>query len=196
MIDIEPATRTLTNIIRNVRDDQLQLATPCQDTTVGDLIDHVDGLAQAFTAAAHKTRLDGDQGPTSDGSRLGSDWRPRIAQRLAGLAQAWDRQEAWTGMTQAGGQDLPGEVAGVIALNEVIVHGWDIAAASGQPFTCKPALVDAALGFVEPTVAGNPDGIPGLFGPAQPGPEGGAALDRLLALTGRDPGWKVTNLPG
>lgn len=36
-------------------------------------------------------------------------------------------------MTRAGGLDLPGRLAGVIALDEVIVHAWDIAAASRQP---------------------------------------------------------------
>lgn len=193
MIDIEPATRTLTNIVRNVRDEQLGDATPCQDTTIGDLIDHVDGLALAFTAAANKTRLEGDQGPSADGSRLGPDWRSRIPQRLAALAQAWDRREAWTGMTQAGGQDLPGEVAGAVALNEVIVHGWDLAVASGQTFTSKPVLIDAAIAFVEPIASANPDGTPGLFGPAQPCQESAPALDRLIALTGRDPGWKAKN---
>jgi uncharacterized protein (TIGR03086 family) len=189
VIDIEPATRTLTNLIRNVRDDQLGWPTPCSDTSVADLIDHVDGLSRAFTAAATKAKLEGDQRPTPDGSRLGTDWRPRLAQRLATLAQAWDRSDAWTGMTQAGGQDLPGELAGVIALNEVLVHGWDIAVASGQSFTCKPDLVEAALQFVQPTAEQNPDGTAGLFGPAVPVPEDAPALDRLLALTGRDPAW-------
>jgi uncharacterized protein (TIGR03086 family) len=196
MIDLEPATRTLTNLIHRVRDNQLDDPTPCRDTSLGDLIDHVESFSVAFTAAATKTPLpEGSPGPSADSSRLGSDWRVRIAKRLAGLAQAWDQPDSWTGMTRAGGQDLPGEMAGVIALDEVIVHSWDIAVASGQPFTCKPELAHAALGFVRPIAEQNPGGTPGLFGPPVAVAEGTSDLDQLLALTGRQPGWRPTGLP-
>jgi hypothetical protein len=52
----------------------------------------------------------------------------------------------------------------VVALNEVIVHGWDIAVSSGQPFACEPHLLEAVYGFVQSTVTQYPDGRPGLFG--------------------------------
>jgi uncharacterized protein (TIGR03086 family) len=190
MIDLEPATSVLTGIVEGVREDQLAAATPCGDISVADLLDHVEGFSLAFTAAANKTTLPGDQAPTPDGSRLGTDWRARIPSRLAGLAGAWRADEAWTGMTQAGGQDLPGEMAGVIALDEVVIHGWDLAMATGQSFRCEPALVEATYGFVQPFVAQNPDGIPGLFGPAVAVPEDAPLFDRLLGLTGRHPDWK------
>jgi len=93
--------------------------------------------------------------------------------------------------------DLPGDVAGVVALDEIVVHGWDIAAASGQIFACEPQLLAAAYGFVEATVADHPQGSPGLFGPPVPVPVPGSAplLDRLLGLTGRDPGWRRAASP-
>jgi uncharacterized protein (TIGR03086 family) len=192
MIDLEPATSMLTSVVRRVRDDQLGLPTPCADTSIGGLLAHVDGLSLAFAAAATKTPLPGgSQGPSADASRLGTDWRRRISERLQALAAAWHDQAAWAGMTQAGGQDLPAEVAAVVALNEVIVHGWDIAVASGQTFSCEPALVEAAYGFVRPTVAQNPGGTPGLFGPPVAVPDNETLLARLLGLTGRDPAWRA-----
>ncbi len=191
MIDLEPATRRLSSLVDRVSDDQLTVPTPCSETSLGGLIDHVDGLSMAFTAAATKAGLPGArQGPSADASRLGSDWRSRIPERLAALASAWRDDSAWTGMTQAGGQDLPGELAGVIALNEVIVHGWDIAVASGQSFSCEPQLLEAAYGFVQPTAAQHPQGTPGLFGPPVRVAEDAPLLDRLLGLTGRDPAWR------
>jgi uncharacterized protein (TIGR03086 family) len=120
---------------------------------------------------------------------LGPDWRTRIPERLAKLANAWREEAAWTGMTEAGGVDLPGEVAGIVALDEVIVHGWDIAVASGQRFECEPDLVAAAYSFVESSVAESPEGSPGLFGPPVTVPDQAPLLDRLLGLTGRDPAW-------
>ncbi len=190
MLDLEPATRILTGLVEGVRDDQLDAATPCTEASLGDRLDHVDGFALAFAAAGAKTvPPDAGPAPSADASRLGPDWRSRIPERLTTLADAWRVDGAWSGMTRAGGQDLPGELAGVIALDEVIVHGWDIAVASGQSFRCDPELVAAALGFVQPTVEQSPQGSPGLFGPPVPVPDGAPPLDRLLRLTGRDPAW-------
>ena len=191
MLDLEPATRHLADVVSRVADDQLTATTPCRDTSLGDLLDHVDGLAQAFTAAATKSPPDsGAAAPSADASRLGQDWRSRIPERLATLARAWRDEAAWTGMTRAGGIDLPGEVAGAVALNEVIVHGWDIAVASGQEYHVDPGLIDAAMGFVQSAVAQNPQGTPGLFGPPVAVPDDAQALDRLIGLTGRDPSWR------
>lgn len=190
MIDLEPATSRLAGIVASVRDDQLTAPTPCRDTTVGDLINHVDGVATAFTAAATKTQLPDGQGRSSaDASWLGNDWRTRIPARLDALAQAWRDSGAWTGMTQAGGQDLPGELAGVIALDEVIVHGWDIAVASDQDYRCEPELAEVALGFARQAAERSPEGTPGLFGRPVPVPAEAPVMDRLLGYTGRDPAW-------
>jgi uncharacterized protein (TIGR03086 family) len=191
MLDLEPATRLLTGLVEGVRDDQLRAPTPCVKSSLGDLLDHVDGLSVAFTAAAAKTALPAaSQGPSADASRLGTDWRTRIGQRLAALAEAWHDEAAWTGVTQAGGLERPAEVAGIVALDEVVVHGWDIAVASGQSFSGEPQLLEAVWGFVQPTVAQNPQGTPGLFGPPVPVPDDAPLLDRLLGLTGRDPAWR------
>lgn len=93
-------------------------------------------------------------------------------------------------MTKAGGIDMPGEVAASVATNEVIVHGWDLAAGTGHDFAADPNLVELAIAFVEPAVQHNPNGVPGLFGPAVPVPDSAPPLHRLLGLTGRDPAWR------
>jgi hypothetical protein len=79
MLDLEPATRVLTDLARGVRDDQLSLPTPCAEAGLGDLLAHVDGFSIAFTAAATKTPSPGGgQRARPDASRLGTDWRTRI----------------------------------------------------------------------------------------------------------------------
>src|SRR5450759_80934 len=55
MLDLEPATRVLTDLVPGVRDDQLSLPTPCAEAGLGDLLAHVDGFSISFTAAATKT---------------------------------------------------------------------------------------------------------------------------------------------
>jgi uncharacterized protein (TIGR03086 family) len=190
MLDLTPATGMLTQLVTDIGDDQLGAPTPCRGTTVADLLDHLDGLCLAFTAAAAKDQAAGRQAPSADGARLGPDWRARISGRLAHLASAWQDETAWAGMTRAGGVDLPGEVAGQVAINEVVVHGWDIAAATRHEYGCETELVQAAYAFVRSAVAQNPGGSPGLFGPPVSVPDSAPLLDRLIGLTGRDPAWR------
>ena len=89
-------------------------------------------------------------------------------------------------MTVVGGMELPAAVAGLVVLDELVVHGWDIAVSTGQRFEPSVAEIEAASSFVESFDAPR-DG--NLFGPVVPVPDSAAPLDRLLGLTGRDPRW-------
>jgi len=190
-VDLEPAVRRLADLVSSVPDDLLVAPTPCPAYTLGDLVEHVGGAASAFTGAAVKDLGDAtSQGPSGDASRLTDDWRSRIPRDLAGLAEAWRDPAAWTGMTKAGGVDLPGEVAGLVALDEVVVHGWDVARATGQPYECDTPSVEAVHGFVAQfSEPGMEEARAGLFGPAVEVPDDAPLLDRVIGLTGRDPGW-------
>jgi uncharacterized protein (TIGR03086 family) len=181
----------MAELVGNVTDDMLGAPTPCPDYTLGDLVEHIGGMALAFTAAATKDTADtGAQGPSGDASRLGDDWRARIARDLAALADAWQDPAAWTGTTRAGGLDLPGEVAGLVVVDELVVHGWDVARASGQPYECDEALLGAAHGFVSQfSGPGQESSRDGLFGPVVEVPHDAPLLDRLVGLAGRDPSW-------
>ena len=190
MLDLRPATGMLSELVTHIDEEQLGAPTPCRDTTVADLLDHLDGLCLAFTAAAAKDLAAGRQAPSADGSRLGPDWRIRLSDRLAHLASAWQDETAWAGLTRAGGVDLPGEVAGHVAINEVVVHGWDMATATRHDYACETELVQAAYAFVQSAVAQNPGGSPGLFGRPIAVPDSAPLLDRLIGLTGRDPAWR------
>ena len=88
-------------------------------------------------------------------------------------------------MSRAGGVDFPGEMAGIVALTEVVIHGWDLAAASGQDYNVDPATLDAVLPHVTAIAAEGP--VEGLFGPAVPVADDAPTLDRVIGLTGRDP---------
>jgi uncharacterized protein (TIGR03086 family) len=191
IVDLGPAAERLADLVAQVTDDELGKPTPCPAYTLGDLIDHVGGLALAFTAAANKDRSEYvEQQPSGDAVRLGEDWRARIPRDLGALAQAWREPRAWTGMTRIAGGDTPAEMAGLIAADELVVHGWDVARATGQPYACEPELLDAAQSFLSqfasPDAPAGPD-VP--FGPSRQMPGDAPRLDRVIALAGRDPGW-------
>jgi uncharacterized protein (TIGR03086 family) len=183
--DLEPAAQRMARLVRAVPDDRLGRPTPCERYTVGDLLDHIGGAALAFTGAATKRPLAG--GASGDAASLGDDWRTRIPSDLAALAAAWGSSEAWTGMTAAGGVDLPGEVAGVVALDELVIHGWDLARATDQPAEYDGPELEAVYGMVQQFRS---SGIEGLFGPPVPVADDAALLDRIVGLAGRNPGWE------
>ena len=134
----------------------------------------------------------GGGNPSADGSNLQEGWRDRIAaERLAELGEAWTDPAAYEGMTQAGPIEMPAEIAALVAIDEVTVHAWDLAVATGQHYDGDPVAVAAAHGFAssfEPPEGGAADDG-GLFGPPVPVPDDAPALDRLLGATGRDPRW-------
>ena len=176
----------MAGLVEAVPDDALTAPTPCADYTVGDLLDHIGGFALAFRAAAVKEPLDG--APAGDAANLDPDWRRRIPRDVRALADAWRDPEAWTGMTAAGGVDLPGEVAGVVALDELLLHGWDLAKAIGQPAGYDGPEIDAVRAMVQQF---RDAGVEGLFGPEVAVPDDAPAFDRVLGLTGRRPDWSL-----
>jgi uncharacterized protein (TIGR03086 family) len=190
MLSLEPATSEMSRLLGRVLDEMLGWPTPNPGYSLGDLIDHVGRLALAFTDAATKN-VDPLSGPTpvGDAEHLGPDWRTRIPRDLAALAAAWQDPSAWTGQTRAGGVDLPGEVAAVVAMNELVVHGWDVAVASGQRLSPDPAILAAVHGYLVQTRAGHP-GATGGFGPTVAVPADRPLLDQVIGLAGRDPGWR------
>lgn len=189
MIDMTPACQRTAQLLANVTDDQLNAPTPCEKMRVDGLIAHLGGLALAFSAAARK-----DFGPLTDtpptfDAELDDDWRTAYPQRLTQLAEAFGDPAAWQGMSRAGGVDFPGDVGALIALTEVVVHGWDLARAIGQPYDVDAATAAAVMPHVGQFAAEDP--VEGLFERAVPVPDDAPALDRIVGMTGRDPAWRA-----
>ncbi|MDN4519338.1 TIGR03086 family metal-binding protein [Mycolicibacterium austroafricanum] len=187
MIDMTEACATTAELLAQVSDDQLTAATPCRDMDLGALIAHVGGLALAFEAAARKDFGPlTDTPPTMEGG-VDDGWRQAYPSRLAALAQAWRDPAAWQGMSRAGGVDFPAELGGMIALTEVVVHGWDVAVSAGLRYDVPVDVLNVMLPHVAAFAEQGP--VEGLFAAPVPVPEDAPVLHRVLGLTGRDPSW-------
>ncbi|MFD7709953.1 TIGR03086 family metal-binding protein [Streptomyces sp. NPDC059785] len=189
-LDLGPQALIVARLAAGVRDERLDAVTPCPDLPVRDLLRHLIGLSAAFRDAARKdlgvsTDVPGGASPRG----LGPDWRETLVKALDGLADAWREPAAWTGETRAGGVDLPGSVAGAVAADELVVHGWDLARATGQDYEPDPGALRAAYGFLL-AAAEAPNRGGGAFGPVVPVPEDAPLLDHVIGLSGRDPHWK------
>ena len=195
MLDLDPAAREVARLVDGVPDDMLATTTPCPDYPVAALLDHFMGLSLAFTRAARKAGAAGGAGDSSGrgfptAEHLDPDWRVVLPRRLGALVEAWRDPAAWEGTTEAGGVTMPAEVMGAVALDELVLHGWDLARATGQPFTCDRVSAAAVLAFTSTTA--QPEhaaGREGLFAPVVVVPEDAPELDRALGFAGRDPAW-------
>ncbi|MFH8730637.1 MULTISPECIES: TIGR03086 family metal-binding protein [unclassified Streptomyces] len=188
MVDFGPQTRLVARLADGVGEDQLNLATPCPEYAVRNLLGHILGLTVAFGDAARKNLSPTtDTSPTTFLPDITDGWRDALAKALDELAVAWRDPEAWQGMTRAGGVDLPAEVAGLVALDELVVHGWDLARTTGQEYDPEEAALGAAHAFLAQSTG--PDRPP-IFGPVVPVPDEAPLLDRVVGLSGRDPQWR------
>jgi uncharacterized protein (TIGR03086 family) len=191
MLDLAPAARQVERLADGVFEDQLAAPTPCPAYTVRDLLAHLLGLTAAFRDAAVKHR-----GPTTETSPdaagpggLADDWRSRLPRQLAELVAAWRDPAAWEGATRAGGVTLPGQVAGLVAVNELVIHAWDLARATGQDYTGDAASVESSIALLSQDTD-EASRREGPFGPVVHVPEDAPALDRAVALSGRSPLWE------
>ncbi|GCB50417.1 TIGR03086 family metal-binding protein [Streptomyces sp. NL15-2K] len=188
--DLGPQARIVARLADGVTDAQLSATTPCPDLAVRNLLGHLTGLAVAFRDAARKdlgVRTDTDPGAAVPD--IGPGWREELSKALDELADAWRDPAAWTGMTRAGGVDLPGEVAAAVVADELVIHGWDLARATGQRYEPDPAALRASHDMLF-AAARDSDRGDGIFGPVVSVPDEAPLLDRAVGLSGRDPGWK------
>ncbi|MFC8093742.1 TIGR03086 family metal-binding protein [Streptomyces sp. NPDC057301] len=188
-LDLGPQTRVVARLAEAVTDEQLSAPTPCPEMAVRNLLGHLLGLSVAFRDAGRK-----DLGATTDTSPeaaepdIGPGWREELPKVLDELSEVWRDPEAWTGMTRAGGIDLPGAVAAAVAVDELVIHAWDLARATGQEYAPDPAALQASHDFLLASV--DDPGRDSIFGPVVPVPAGAPLLDRAVGLSGRDPGWR------
>lgn len=190
-IDFKVVTDQVAGLLAGVDDAQLAAATPCGHYTQAQLLDHLLGLCLAFTAAAR-----GERGPHNDAppgelaTTLEPEWRGELEHRLATLAGAWSEPSAWEGDALAGGVTLPAAIMALVALNEVAVHGWDLARATDQDYELDSRIIETLTAF-NGQDADDQAAREGIYGPVVKIPADASPQDHLIALTGRNPAWRA-----
>ncbi|KUG59312.1 hypothetical protein AVL62_06430 [Serinicoccus chungangensis] len=193
MIDLTPAATRVARVVDGIDDTRLQDPTPNEGMAVTAVLHHLLGLTVAFGDAAAKVEGPTTQTPPAVTEEpLPAGWRGLLHERLAALARAWSAESAWEGMTTAGGVTFPAEACGLVALDEVLLHGWDLAVATGQDYEVSDEEAEAVLPVVIPSGDAEEDAAAreGMFGPPVEIPEDASTFDRALALSGRDPRWQ------
>ena len=114
------------------------------------------------------------------------NWRWNIGLlHVRRLGNVWDDPVAWQGEGNVPGSTLCNETWGKITLTEMVVYGWDIAKATGQPFELPESTLRVCLNHVATFVPKAPN--PALWKPPLDAPTGATLIDRIVAITGRIP---------
>jgi uncharacterized protein (TIGR03086 family) len=164
----------LAGTVGGISADQLDNPTPCADFTVRGVLEHMIGGATMF-AAAFRGEAPGE--PATD------DVLAAFGPTLTDLAEAIQAPGALDRTVAAPFGDVPGETFARFVVLDGLVHGWDMATATGQPYEPSDALVaeveDFARGALDPLRDGE------TFADAvEPSPSA-SPIERLAALTGR-----------
>ena len=97
---------------------------------------------------------------------------------------AW-RRRGVGGTVAVGRSTLPASLAVEIIPMELLVHGWDMARATGQQIDVPPEVADHLLGRARALVTEDKRGR--SFAAEVPAGPQASALQRLIAFTGRVP---------
>lgn len=156
--------------------------TPCQSWDVRALLNHVvaGNLWAAELAAGGTIEGAGDR---LDGDVLGQDPAGSFAASAAVAAAVFRKPGALDAPCAVSYGPVPGSVYAGHRFIDVFVHGWDLAAASGQDTTLDPGLMEACREIIEPQLELFRG--PGAIGEALPVPPGASAQTRFLAALGR-----------
>jgi uncharacterized protein (TIGR03086 family) len=170
--------------VGGVRPDQLGDPTPCAERDVRALLNHLIGVADTFSHVG-----DGKPIRPPDPHRdyfQGDDYAAAYDAATAGMLAVWLAPGALEATITLPFGEAPGSVGASINFVDVVVHGWDLARATGQDATVDPGLAEPAL-QVSRGLVSDEFRSAGAFGPEVPAGADASTADRLVAFLGRTP---------
>ena len=166
----------LDGLVAGIDGEQLDDPTPCTDFTVRQVLEHMVGGATAFAAAFR-----GEEPPAGG---VPDDVVAAFPGAMRALGDAMRSPGALEQTIHAPFGAVPGEVFARFIALDGLVHGWDIATATVQPYDPPPEVVEEAAGFARQAIGdGMRDGD--TFAAEVTPPAGASALERVVAFTGR-----------
>ncbi|WP_423183270.1 TIGR03086 family metal-binding protein [Arthrobacter sp. NyZ413] len=169
----EASLAVLLGVLRKLTPEDREKATPCEDFTAHELLEHLAGSLKQIGGALGANVTD----------EAGTDPEVRIAELAQATLEAFSRR-GLEGTIDMGFAELPATVvAGIINL-ELLVHAWDFAKATGQELVVSDVVTDHVESLALLTISEEVRAS-GSFAAARPVTETAGSLERLIAFTGR-----------
>ena len=168
-------------VLGNVTPGQFDLATPCREWNVAQLIDHlVGGQHWARNAVAGTESTDNGEGSAK------GDFGAIFDQAAKDNLAAFSEDVALGRTVNPGFGDMPAVALMGLSTIDTFTHAWDLARATGQDTDLAPqlasALLDQSRQSIQPAFRSEEGS---LFGLEQPAPDGATPADELAAFLGR-----------
>jgi uncharacterized protein (TIGR03086 family) len=181
---LEIALEQTRQIVARTSPDQYDLPTPCTEWDVRALLNHLLGVLTMFQGLPAG---DADMAALA-GEHIGANASASYDALAAAVFGAWRAEGVVDNLVRFPGRDLPGEFAARMLAGDVLIHGWDLARATGQDVDWNQELAADVLAWQEEAVR--------LFGrelrsqifePELPVPDDADAMTRLTGFVGRRP---------
>ena len=179
------ATQVCAGLVAGVGPTGWSARTPCSEWTVRDLVVHLILGKHLFADA-----LVPDAPPTVADTATyleNPDADLPAAFDMAGqlLLQAFSTPDAMSKTITVPFGTIPGAVALNLRIIEMLVHGWDLAAATGARADFPDDLSEQEIAFSQQNLSRIPPGRR-RFADPRTAADGAPAIDRLAALLGRE----------
>jgi uncharacterized protein (TIGR03086 family) len=177
------AQQWVRDLMSGVRADQLDLPTGCPDFDVRALLGHL-------VATVQRAWVIGEGGDPSTVAFVvtgvrDDGWADAYASAAARVWTVWDDDARLTAPVTAPWGTVPGAVALEGYVNEALVHGFDLAVATGQPSEADPDVVRPVLAQMTQVLPAGFRGGPVPFAAVvEPAPDAGPT-EQLANWSGR-----------
>jgi len=165
-----------------VRPEQWTASTPCTEWNVKQVANHIIG-ENLWAVELLAGRTLADVGDRLDGDLAGNDPGGAYASSVQSASQASTAAGAMEVVCHLSFGDYSGADYAAQLFMDTLIHGWDIAAATGQDTRLDPQLVEACLPIAQQLTTQFRGA--GVFGNDLPVAPDADAQVRLLALVGR-----------
>ena len=171
--------------VAGVGADQWKLQSPCAGWNVGELVNHIVA-GNLWAAELANGRTIDEVGTTLDGDQLGADPAAAYDRSAEAAARAFEAPGALDAPCAVSYGPVPGSIYAGHRFIDVLIHGWDVAKATGQNADLDPQLVAACWDVVRPQLALlQASGAFGEAGGVSAGDASGDDQASLLAALGR-----------
>jgi uncharacterized protein (TIGR03086 family) len=171
---LEQLGPALGGVVGNITTAQLDNPTPCDAYSVRGVLEHMVGGATAFAAAFRA-----EEATDADTTDVLAAFGPALNDLVSAIAS----EGALERTVQAPFGEVPGETFARFVVLDGLVHGWDLATATGQKYEPSDELVAAVQDFARDAVPPLRDGV--TFADEAAGAVDASPIERLAAFTGR-----------
>jgi len=182
--EMAAAAAETVRVVGGVSKDQLDDPTPCTEWDVRTLVNHIilwtaySAEQRAHGGSVSEDLMNKDFAADPD---FAADYAAQVDKALA----AWSDPAAWERELGVMGSATPAADVAALLIAELVLHGWDLAKATGQEYRGDDAVAAVVLRTVEQQ--GELFRQYKGFAEAVALPDGAPVFDRALALSGRDP---------